>query len=147
MFYHKSLRIDHFADVKLDQFVIMPDHIHGIIIITKNNLQNRRGWACQILTNLPRKYGKPIPGLLSTIIGSFKSPMKNKTNKLRNSPGIPVRQRNYYEHIIRNEKELLEIRKYVLDNQINWGKDEENVFNLLGEMKEAKNEMWFNHNS
>jgi REP element-mobilizing transposase RayT len=61
---------------------------------------------------------------LPTIIGSFKSASTKQINILRNSPGTPVWQRNYYDHIIRNEESLNKIRQYVLNNPLSWEVDQ-----------------------
>ncbi|MFN3472142.1 MAG: transposase, partial [Aquificaceae bacterium] len=47
-------------------------------------------------------------------------------NQLRHTPGAPVWQRNYYEHIIRNEEELNQIRQYIINNPLKWEMDMEN---------------------
>lgn len=49
-------------------------------------------------------------------------------NSLQRTPGIPVWQRNYYEHIIRNEKDLNNIRDYIINNPIKWATDDENLY-------------------
>jgi putative transposase len=71
-------------------------------------------------------FGKPVPHSIPTIIRSFKSAVSLRINTLRGIHGEPVWQRNYYEHIIRNESELLNIRKYILENPWKWEQDKEN---------------------
>jgi hypothetical protein len=78
-----------------------------------------------IAENLER-FGKPIAGSIPTIVRAFKSAVTKRINELRTTPGLPIWQRNYYEHIIRNEKEFQEIESYILNNPLNWLKDEEN---------------------
>lgn len=56
-------------------------------------------------------------------MGQFKSVTTKQINKIRNRPGTSVWQRNYYEHIIRNENELNQIREYILNNPLKWLKD------------------------
>jgi REP element-mobilizing transposase RayT len=63
---------------------------------------------------------------LSAIVGSFKSAVSKGMNEMRGSPGVSVWQRNYYEHIIRNENELSGIREYVVNNPAQWEMDVEN---------------------
>ena len=72
----------------------------------------------------PQRPGPP-PGSVGAIIGNFKSITTRRINKLRHTPGAAVWQRNYYERIIRNERELNAIRQYILDNPKNWLKDRE----------------------
>jgi REP element-mobilizing transposase RayT len=64
--------------------------------------------------------------LLAKIIGCFKMQTGKRINEIRNSPGEPVWQRNYYEHIIRNEDELNKIREYIATNPLRWGSDRYN---------------------
>jgi putative transposase len=61
---------------------------------------------------------------LGHIIRAFKARCAYEINKLRNSPGVPVWQRNYYERIIRNEQELNKTRDYIMDNPLKWAEDE-----------------------
>jgi len=88
----------HFPGTHLDAFVIMPNHIHGIIIINGNTAKPNAG--------SPEAFGKPVPGSLPTIIRSFKAATTFRINKYRESPGSKVWQRNYWERVIRNGKEL-----------------------------------------
>ncbi len=72
------------------------------------------------------QFGKPVCGSIPTIIRSFKSAVTKRINRLRNSSGKPVWQRNYYEHIIRRERTLNAIRQYIIDNPHRWHMDREN---------------------
>ena len=119
----------HFNHVELDEYVIMPNHIHGIIIINDNRRgdDTRRDTACRVPTN---QFGKPVRGSLSTIIRSYKSAVTKRINELRNTPGTKLWQRNFYEQIIRNDHELYEIRKYIINNPAQWQLDSEYPDNL-----------------
>jgi len=64
--------------------------------------------------------------LLPKIIGWFKMNSAKQINKIRNTPGQPVWQRNYYEHIIRDDRKLQAIREYIRYNPLKWNEDEEN---------------------
>jgi len=64
--------------------------------------------------------------LLPKIIGRFKMNAAKQINQIRNTPGLPVWQRNYYEHIIRNEESLNNIRNYIVNNPSKWYDDEYN---------------------
>jgi len=112
--------------VELDAFIIMPNHVHGIIVIKGHDHDQCRGMACHAHTKnkqiINRKFGKPIKQSLSTIIGSYKSSVSREINKLRNRPGEIFWQRNYFEHIIRNEHELMAIHKYIINNPGNFNK-------------------------
>ena len=110
----------HFPTVHNDAFVVMPNHIHGIIIITYE------GTVCRAPTE---SFGKPTVHSVPTIIRSFKSTVSKKINELRHMPGSPIWQRNYYEHIIRNDGELNEIKQYISNNILQWALDRENPHN------------------
>ena len=110
---------NHIPNIVLDEFVIMPNHIHGIIRIIES-VANRAG--------LERRAGlEPAPTVaLPEIIRQLKTFSAKRINKLRNTVGQSVWQRNYYEHIIRDEKSLFFIRKYIRENPVNWVNDSEN---------------------
>jgi len=120
----------HFPGVELDVFAVMPNHLHGIAMLprdewcTEVNDNTGRGKAC--LAPTPRRFGTPPPNSLSSIIGSFKSAASRRINILRRTPGAPVWQRNYYEHVIRNREDLHEVQQYILDNPLRWAMDNEN---------------------
>ena len=109
-------------EIELDAFVIMPNHIHGIVIIHEPVGANG---VRPIQTNggLPQRMK---PKSLPSFVAGFKSSATKHINKLRNIPDIPIWQRNYYEHIIRNENELNLIRGYIIDNSLQWQFDKEN---------------------
>ncbi len=130
----------HFPNVELDVFVVMPNHIHGIIFIVgarhvvgarhivgsrnfvgaRHIVGARNAVPLQVVTE---QFGKPVSGSISTIVRSLKSAVTKQINQIRQMPGAPVWQRNYCEHIVRDEMELNRIRKYIYENPINWGND------------------------
>jgi len=71
----------------------------------------------------------PTPKSIGSFIGGFKSSVTKRINAMRATPGIPIWQRNYFEHIIRNENELLDIREYIFNNPRSWEEDENNPIN------------------
>jgi len=107
---------NHFPKVQLDEFIVMPDHMHGIIIIPSSLV------GAQHVVPPPRlnQFQKIVPQSLSVIIRSFKAATTNRINQLRRTPGGRVWQRNYYEHIIRDEDSLFRIRKYIAENVMRW---------------------------
>lgn len=115
---------ERFSNINLDEFVIMPNHLHAIINIT----------TVGAIHELPRNHKLPAQNnrsqrrkmLIPRIIGYFKMNSANKINQLRHSSGKPVWQRNYYEHVVRNENELNRIRKYIQVNPMDWHLDVEN---------------------
>ena len=62
-------------------------------------------------------------------VAGFKSSVTKQINELRDPPGASVWQRNFYEHVIRNEKDLADIREYIVNNPIKWSLDKENTKN------------------
>lgn len=111
-------------EIELDQFVIMPNHFHAIIWI-----HDGRGTARRAPTGEPtyEQFGKPVAGSIPTIVRAFKSAVTRQINFYRNTPGMPVWQRNYYEHIIRNEAELSAVREYITNNPHQWTLDKDFV--------------------
>jgi len=112
-----------FPDVVLNEFVIMPNHFHGIIIITGDG----RGLINQTPTTgigdkwiLMKNPGQP----LGKIIRHFKA----QTAKYIHDAGFDHFrwQRNYWEHVIRNDQSCDKIRQYIIENPSYWGQDEEN---------------------
>ena len=109
----------HFDNVFLDVFVVMPNHFHGIVVIENECNAPCRGVACNAPTNV-----SPKPKSLPTIIRSFKSAVTNWCNKHDFSHF--QWHRNYYEHVIRTEHELNSIREYIINNPLQWESDENN---------------------
>ena len=71
-----------------------------------------------------RQFGQPKTGSLPTIVDAFKSAVTKRINRLRETPGAPVWQRNYWERIIRDDRELHTIRQYIGDNPARWYHDQ-----------------------
>ena len=109
--------------VGLDEWVVMPNHFHGIIVITD---ASRRGGSRTAPTtpSTPQPTGNHKP--LGRLIGAFKTVSTKQINEMRNTSGGKLWQRNYYEHIIRNEKSLQRIREYIVNNPLQWESDQEN---------------------
>jgi len=116
-------------NVAIDAFIVMPNHLYGIIIVNDPNI--RRGDpAGRPYTPIP--HGPPSNSI-GAMVGQFKSLATKRINALRHTPGNRIWQRNYYEHVIRNEADLNEIRQYILDNPVQWDKDENNPTRQLPE--------------
>jgi putative transposase len=117
---------NHYAHVCLDEFTIMPNHLHGILILMEIDPP-----IGDPTTEMVGAGFKPAPTqncrrhALPEIIRGFKTFSSRRVNDALTSPGAPLWQRNYYEHIIRNETELDAIRQYICQNPLNWEKDEE----------------------
>lgn len=129
---------NHNHNIELDEFIIMPNHIHGIVIITKDEtiVGAVRAGSKPALTaetaTIDTRAGLERAGLepaptgdgLSEIVRQFKTFSAKRINKLCKTHAIAVWQRNYYEHIIRNEQSLQEIRGYIINNSYMWKQDE-----------------------
>jgi REP element-mobilizing transposase RayT len=111
-------------EIRLDAFIVMPNHFHGIIEITP--VGARRCLALQRRIGPTGRPSGPAPGSIGAILGQIKSLSKKAINKIRATPGRPVWQPNYHEHIIRNERELNRIREYICNNPLRWPSDREN---------------------
>lgn len=107
-------------DVELDAFVVMPNHFHGIIILSGAVGATRRVAPTRSHATGPKSKS------LGAILAQFKSMVTKRITTSRQTSGIPVWQRNYYEHIIRSERELHQIRQYIADNPRKWALDHEN---------------------
>jgi len=112
----------HLPNARLDESVVMPNHVHGILWILEGNvvgaqhaapLHGRRAFAVK-------------PGSLGAIVRSFKAAAARRVNVIRRTPGAPLWQRNYYERVIRNDDELSSIRQYIHVNPLKWDLDREN---------------------
>ena len=100
--------------------IVMPNHFHGILVMD----DDRRGGS----RTAPTKPIKRKP--LGRLIGAFKTVSTKQINLLHNTEGQVVWQRNYYEHIIRNDDDLNRIHRYIETNPSMWADDTENPANL-----------------
>ena len=128
------------GDVELDLFVVMPNHIHGIITLIEHGRGTLQRQFVGANCHSPQEENannlsingayidKPLqrPKFYSpsrTIVRGLKSVSTKKINLLRNTPQQPIWQRNYYEHIVRNDKDLNNIREYIINNPMQWHVD------------------------
>ncbi len=124
----------HHEMVALDEMVIMPNHVHGIIVILSNEdgMPEDSDLQATFDTALARSSRRPQRGSLGTIIGSFKSASSRNANRLSRNPDTSLWQRNYFEHIIRDERSLDAIRAYIAGNPASWEHDRENPYRTPG---------------
>ena len=133
----------HFANVQLDAFVMMPNHMHGILIIQDEGATDRSGTACAVsrfgrgrapTTHVPgstsQRFGVPTAQSLPTIVRSFKAAVTKRIREMAQRPDLEIWQRNYHEHVIRSEDSLNEIRRYIQENPLRWALDRENPANI-----------------
>lgn len=121
----------HYPNVELDELCIMPNHVHGIIVLT--DCRGGSGSELAKASGLKMKFsGKDTrpeetrPYSLAEVVRAFKSFSARRINKMEGKPGRPFWQRGYYEHIIRDEKELRRNREYIYGNPWQWEVDHEN---------------------
>ena len=123
-----------FPKIELGAFVIMPNHMHGISVITngRGTAENRNDYDGESSRRVPTREGfqKPVKGSIPTIIRSYKSAVAYRINLIRRTQGISVWQRNYWEHIIRNQQDLQNKTDYIEANPILWDDDDENPINI-----------------
>lgn len=127
-----------FPCLELDKFTIMPNHIHGILVVIGNNPHIDVPVGEQAKTFLPVTSDNPpdpglphvVPGSIGAIVRTFKSSVTLRYNRVLSSNGIDLWQRNYYDRIIRNEEELDRIRSYIQNNPIHWTMDQENPLSV-----------------
>jgi REP element-mobilizing transposase RayT len=113
------------SEIQLDQFIVMPNHVHGIVMINNNDYaEGTKISGANSRSPLRRMKPKSIP----SFIAGYKSVVTKRINQIRNTPRQPVWQRNYYEHVIRDEHDLNRIRKYIVHNPVNWEKDDYHDF-------------------
>jgi len=116
-------------EIDFDARVIMPNHLHGNVVIQSadvlRNSEDADDWV-EAHGRTPLQYRIVYwrPRSLSLLIAGFKSATTKQINILRGAPKTPVWQRNYYEHIIRNEELLQFIHQYIHNNPLSWQDDQ-----------------------
>jgi putative transposase len=139
----------HFPQVELDAFVVMPNHVHAIVVITENiaeksqkkmdngqtaenaekpqnNEKSDNAVGAQYIAPLQppsNTFARIDKGSLGLIVRTYKAAVTREINRLRNTPSSPVWQRNYYEQIIHNERMLNNFRTYIDSNPAHWALD------------------------
>jgi REP element-mobilizing transposase RayT len=128
--------------IELGAFVVMPNHFHGILVFhetvgaTRLGLTHTRsGKMSSSVVATDGIEGSPLPRgpktvSLGAIIAQFKSRVTKRLWKISSLKGTPIWQRNYYEHIIRNKKDLQNKTDYIEANPMLWDEDEENPINV-----------------
>ena len=118
-----------FPRITLDASAIMPNHLHGIIVIGIDGKGEASAGRAVLLGQVRPADALPLhpigtaPGSLGAIMQNFKSTSSRRINTLRNTPGVKLWQRNYFERVIRDDRELNAIRQYIIDNPMNWNSD------------------------
>jgi REP element-mobilizing transposase RayT len=134
-FHQWKLIPQRFTNVELDEFIIMPNHIHGIIVIRSGSGE---GSDNEVMDGKQRLFSDPspihvhekihpngtYPGSIGAIVQNFKSSTSRKINAMPKMKGITIWQKNYYDHIIRNEEDYARIVEYIRINPQKWEQDE-----------------------
>ena len=109
----------HAEGIDLDAFVVMPNHLHAIVVIPGDG----RGTACRGPTEArPETFSHPRKGSLATLVRSYKPAVTREAGRIL---GIrEVWQRGFYEHVVRGRMQLLRVRDYIENNPIRWATDD-----------------------
>lgn len=121
--------------VGLDEWAVMTNHLHGIIIINSDNSQVTPVGGLQITPEGGSRTAPTEPTKIKSLgrlIGAFKSVSTKKFNQFRTTSTPSLWQGNYYEHIIRNKNELGRVREYIFNNPLQWALDRENPAFVAG---------------
>lgn len=108
--------------IGLDVFEVMPNHMHGIVVLEKAVSKFFTG-------DRPVAATRPRLGSLGAVVGNFKAAVTGRIRLQFHKPDLQVWQRNYYDHIITDDDDWECIRGYILDNPANWSSDSENPLN------------------
>ncbi len=136
-----------YTNIELDKFLVMPNHVHGIIKIIDNV-----GTIHELPLQRENCMNQQIERrrmLIPKVVGYFKMNAAKQINIARNTSGMPLWQKNYYEHIIRNVDKLNKIKEYIQNNPLKWHLDRENPERtgndlledeIFGDLKDDTNE-------
>ena len=130
-------------ELRIDEYVVMPNHFHGIVQIVETH---DRGPVASVETHGRASLRQPNHGVayrspksISSMIAGYKSIVTKRINECRQTPGRSLWQFRFYDRIIRNDRELFAIRRYIKNNPVNWAHDR-NIVETMGET--VGNEPW-----
>jgi putative transposase len=106
----------------LDDFVLMPNHFHAIVWLSRDG-------DCRGEQPLAPTAVGVASKSIGALVGGFKAAVTTRCNRLNLSPNKVIWQRNYYEHVIRNDESLIKIREYIANNPAQWALDKYNYGN------------------
>ncbi len=127
---------ERYSYVELDAYVVMPNHLHGVVVLTDEvwhggggdvsagENAGRRG----VSRNAPTGLGARKRKTLGRLVGAFKTVSTKRINEMRGTQGERLWQRDFYERVIRDDRELDLIREYIEGNPAGWDRDEENPY-------------------
>jgi REP element-mobilizing transposase RayT len=117
----------HARHIKIDEWIVMPNHIHVIFIFIDYPPQAD-------MSRQAKDFPNALAGSLGVIVGRYKTAVTSRINNMRVSKGADVWQRGYYERIIRNEREWHATQQYIANNPLRWQEDRDNLDELLSKM-------------
>ncbi len=113
----------HFSNLEMEAFVIMPNHLHGIMIVQPG----RQNLNSQIeAKELIESFGKPVVGSIPTTIRSYKAAVTKCVRDVGLLQDRQVWQRGYFERVLRGSREFINAKDYIIKNPLRWAFDEEN---------------------
>jgi putative transposase len=137
-----STRIRREIQLHEDEFVVMPNHVHGIVWIVQDEHEPIKDSGGQVTIEVingcvgatgrsPVRQKRlsmngPPPRSLGSFVAGFKAAATKNINQIRGTPGEPVWKRNYFDRVIRDEDELEHLRRYIDENPLKWEIDREN---------------------
>ena len=138
---------EHYPHVELDTFMVMPDHVHGVIVLADAPMPaelevspapegvsvGSRPEDGRVRDAAPTKRRASGRHGLSEVVRGFKSFSGRRVNELRGTPGVALWRRGYFEHVVRNEEDLNRIRQYIVENPLRWSLKREDHEGGLGE--------------
>ncbi len=93
---------DHFATIGVDEWIVMPDHVHAVLLVGPRDDERQER----------ARHASP----LQVVVGSFKAAATRDVNHLRGTPGAPLWQRGFYDHVVRDQPDLDRVRDYIRTN-------------------------------
>lgn len=118
----KTAELRPYVELFEDEFVVMPNHAHGIIW-NDGNVRAVVGAERRSAPTTALTQPNVTAGSLGAIVRAYKSAVTYAINAARQTRGMVVWQRNYYEHIVRNDADLNRIRNYIVNNPLKWADD------------------------
>jgi putative transposase len=114
----------HFPNVEIDAAVVMPNHVHGIVVIVEKEEEKKpNGHDASCPYSDGETFGQPRRGSLSNIIRLYKAAVTRKIGRSFPEVEMPIWQGRFHDHIIRNQRSLDVIREYVVNNPARWVED------------------------
>lgn len=113
----KTAELRPYIELYEDEFVVMPNHAHGILWMNDDSTVGAERRSAP--TTMPHVDA----GSLGAVVRAYKSAVTYAINAARQTRGMAVWHRNYYEHIIRDEADLKRIRDYIANNPLKWTED------------------------